>query len=275
MAKTTITQLPAATTLTEEQVLPVEDNLSTKKMTLNLLTNFFKNKFNSVYAPIKSNTGSWVMSNGLWVPGYTKAEADNLLSAKFAYKSMPPNTNPITLLDGAYKWTWNSGGIGMPFVLSGAPAECACVVINGSRTLSIRRAVPDSTLEFRYSGQTWHQTSLLVKSFSGATKLTIGAGANDSWSTSIVGFPEDVKMFITHLRITYTATNNTNCQYGIFSGSAPTAVYSLQSTPSNRQITDTITFIGDGRTLTASFLSGNKKQATLEFNTAFYFPILH
>ena len=83
MAKTTITQLPAATTLTEEQVLPVEDNLSTKKMTLNLLTNFFKNKFNSVYAPIKSNTGSWVMSNGLWIPRYTKAESDNLLSAKF------------------------------------------------------------------------------------------------------------------------------------------------------------------------------------------------
>jgi hypothetical protein len=83
-----ISNLPEATSAADTQVFPVEDGISTKKMTLSTLGTFLGNKFNNAYAPKKADTGSWVMNNGIWVAGYNKAEVDILFASKLPKRAI-------------------------------------------------------------------------------------------------------------------------------------------------------------------------------------------
>ncbi|MDR2426815.1 MAG: hypothetical protein LBD46_06545 [Endomicrobium sp.] len=267
MADETISGLPEAPSAADEQVFPVEDGISTKKMTLAKLGAFLGNKFNNAYAPKKADAGSWIMNNGIWVSGYNKAEIDNLLNNKFTYRAMPANTNPTTLADGAYRWTWNSGGTGMPFTLSGNQRECSCIVINGSRTLSIRSDT-DLVLEFYYSSNKWMNRGTPFGTFSPNINVTLSTTED---STLFPTLPEDHAYYFLNLRLSYNNSNSTNCTY-IFMSGGFIYTYSLRSDGSSSgTIYDSLQLMCGGGYVDVILNSGQRKAVNIVGYDSLYF----
>ena len=157
---TTINDLQKTTGLLDSDYFLVKSGAFDYKATAQQLDSYFNSKNINRFAPVKSNSGSWVMNNGIWVSGYNKTETDNLLSKKFDYELKDVNTNPTTLPDGAYKWTWNSGNPAMPFNNNGEYA-CACIVLNGTRRLVLRRS--SSSRVFEYQSVSWREIGAEVE----------------------------------------------------------------------------------------------------------------
>jgi len=141
---------------------------------------YFKAKNDLRYTPRKSDAGSWVMQNGVWVPGYSKTETDNLVGKKFDYDTKSVNTNPTTLPDGAYKWTWNSGNAGMPFANDGE-YQAACIIINNTRRLVLRK--DNTSRVFEWQDSEWSEGSGLAQVIE---KKVVGRNSYRKWSDGFI-----------------------------------------------------------------------------------------
>lgn len=172
---------------------------------------YFKAKNDLRYAPIKNSAGSWVMNNGVWVPGYSKQEIDDLNNGKFHYETVSVNTDPTTLSDGAYKWTWNAGNTGMPFDNDGE-YQAACIVINGTRRLVLRKN--NISKAYEYQNAQWFQIAIEREPII-ITPRAVSEGVFGATPVNVVitEIPEDNRVYTCLLYIMYTGGISGNIVY--------------------------------------------------------------